>query len=222
MLSRSGENGYICLASDLRGKAFNTTEYDIAKGLSCVCVWCVCVCVKSLQCELCDAMDCSLRGSSVHGIFQARILEWIAVPSSRGSFWLRRQTCLFCLLHWQVGSLRRVLLRSPSFYYVLFFVYGLYFVEEFSLSTKYVPGFIMRYLMWSWLIFKALINIQSVFFLKSLFHSPWYYIVFVCFFLEHNYTFYFFFKFWPFTECIERTIFPTYIFMQLGNEVISI
>ena len=187
-----------------------------------VCVYGACVCVKSLQCELCDAMDCSLRGSSVHGIFQARILEWIAVPSSRGSFWLRRQTCLFCLLHWQVGSLRRVLLRSPSFYYVLFFVYGLYFVEEFSLSTKYVPGFIMRYLMWSWLIFKALINIQSVFFLKSLFHSPWYYIVFVCFFLEHNYTFYFFFKFWPFTECIERTIFPTYIFMQLGNEVISI
>ena len=34
---------------------------------------------------LCDPMDCSLPGSSVHGIFQARILEWIAIPSSRGS-----------------------------------------------------------------------------------------------------------------------------------------
>ena len=45
------------------------------------------------------------------------------------------------------GSLTLVLLRSPSFYYVLVFVYGLYFVEEFSLSTKYVPGFIMRYFM---------------------------------------------------------------------------
>ena len=32
-----------------------------------------------------DAMDCSLPGSSVHGILQARILEWIAIPSSRGS-----------------------------------------------------------------------------------------------------------------------------------------
>ena len=30
-------------------------------------------------------MDCSLPGSSVHGILQARILEWVAIPSSRGS-----------------------------------------------------------------------------------------------------------------------------------------
>ena len=34
---------------------------------------------------LCDPMDCSLPGSSVHGIFQARILEWIAISFSRGS-----------------------------------------------------------------------------------------------------------------------------------------
>ena len=32
-----------------------------------------------------DPMDCSLPGSSVHGILQARILEWVAMPSSRGS-----------------------------------------------------------------------------------------------------------------------------------------
>ena len=34
---------------------------------------------------LCDTMDCSPRGSSVHGILQARILEWVAMPSSTGS-----------------------------------------------------------------------------------------------------------------------------------------
>ena len=34
-----------------------------------------------------DPMDCSLPGSSVHGISQARILEWVAIPSSRGSSW---------------------------------------------------------------------------------------------------------------------------------------
>ena len=34
---------------------------------------------------LCDDMDCSLPGSSVHGIFQTRIFEWVAMPSSRGS-----------------------------------------------------------------------------------------------------------------------------------------
>ena len=34
---------------------------------------------------LCNPMDCSLPGPSVHGILQARILEWVAMPSSRGS-----------------------------------------------------------------------------------------------------------------------------------------
>ena len=36
---------------------------------------------------LCDPMDCSSPGSSIHGILQARILEWVAIPFSRGSFW---------------------------------------------------------------------------------------------------------------------------------------
>ena len=34
---------------------------------------------------LCDPMDCSLPGFSVHGILQARIQEWVAIPFSRGS-----------------------------------------------------------------------------------------------------------------------------------------
>ena len=34
---------------------------------------------------LCDPMDCSLSGSSVQGIFQARVLEWVAISFSRGS-----------------------------------------------------------------------------------------------------------------------------------------
>ena len=47
----------------------------------------VCVCAKSLHsCPTpYDPMDCSLPGSSVHGILQSRILEWVAMPSSRGS-----------------------------------------------------------------------------------------------------------------------------------------
>ena len=45
------------------------------------------LCAKSLQSCLtpCDPMDCSPSGSSVHGILQARTLEWVAMPSSRGS-----------------------------------------------------------------------------------------------------------------------------------------
>ena len=43
--------------------------------------------VKSLShVRLCDTMDCSLPGFSVHGIFLARLLEWIAISFSRGSF----------------------------------------------------------------------------------------------------------------------------------------
>ena len=41
---------------------------------------------------LCDPMDCSLPGSSVHGIFQARVLEWVAMSFFRGSSQLRDQT----------------------------------------------------------------------------------------------------------------------------------
>ena len=41
---------------------------------------------------LCDPTDCSLPGPSVHGIFQAIVLEWIALPFSRGSSWPRDRT----------------------------------------------------------------------------------------------------------------------------------
>ena len=52
---------------------------------------CACMCAKSLQsCStLWDAMDYSPPGYSVHGILQARILEWVAISSSRGSTWPR-------------------------------------------------------------------------------------------------------------------------------------
>ena len=57
---------------------------------------------------LCDPMDCKPPVSSVHGIISARILEWVAISSSRGSFWLRDQTHVSCsscigkgtLYHW--------------------------------------------------------------------------------------------------------------------------
>ena len=49
--------------------------------------------VKSLShIRLCDPVDCSPPGSSVHGILQARILEWVAISFSRGSSRPRDQT----------------------------------------------------------------------------------------------------------------------------------
>ena len=80
----------------------------------CVC----CVPDNSLQScpTLCYPMDCSLPGSSVHGILQARILEGVAMPSSRGFSWPRDRTPnldLLCILHWQMGSLPLVPLGKP-------------------------------------------------------------------------------------------------------------
>src|SRR5574341_916161 len=48
---------------------------------------------------LCDPMDCNLPGSSVHGISQARIIEWVAISFSRGSFPLRDQTCISSIFY---------------------------------------------------------------------------------------------------------------------------
>ena len=45
---------------------------------------------------LCDPMDCSPPGSSLHGILQARILEWVAIPFSRGSSRLRDGAQVSC------------------------------------------------------------------------------------------------------------------------------
>ena len=46
---------------------------------------------------LCDLMDCSPLGSSVHGILQARILKWVAIPVSRGSSRPRNWTQVSCI-----------------------------------------------------------------------------------------------------------------------------
>ena len=53
--------------------------------------------VNQLCPTLCDSMDCSLPGSSIHGILQARILEWVAIPFSRGLPQPRDWTQVSCI-----------------------------------------------------------------------------------------------------------------------------
>ena len=57
------------------------------------------MCAQSLKSclTLWDPMDCSPPTSSVHGILQARILQWVAMSFSRGSSWPRGQTCISCI-----------------------------------------------------------------------------------------------------------------------------
>ena len=74
----------------------NIMDLFIVK-ICCVCV-CVCVCVCAQSClALTNTMACNPLGSSVCGIFQARILEWGAISSSRGSSLPRDQTHISCV-----------------------------------------------------------------------------------------------------------------------------
>ena len=62
-------------------------------------------------------MDCSPPGSSVHGILQARILEWVAILSSRRSFQYRDQTQVSCVsfYHWATSKrTSRILSNQPQ------------------------------------------------------------------------------------------------------------
>ena len=69
-------------------------------------------------------MDCSLPGSSAHGIFQARTMEWVATSSSRGSFWPRDRahiSCVSCigrgiLYHWATWEAWKMGLNDSKFY----------------------------------------------------------------------------------------------------------
>ena len=72
----------------------------------------MCAVLLKLCPTLCDRMDCSPPGSSVRGVLQARMLEWVAMPSSRGSSQPRDETRL-CLL--QAGSIQLAPPGKPIF-----------------------------------------------------------------------------------------------------------
>ena len=59
--------------------------------------WCVCVFVTQSCPTLCDPVDCSPPGSSLHGVLQARTVEWVVFSSSRGSFQPRDWTQVSCI-----------------------------------------------------------------------------------------------------------------------------
>ena len=68
----------------------------------CACTCCVCVCMRicayiQSHLTLCDPRDCGLLVSSVHVIFQPRIVEWVAISYSRESSQPREQTQVSCI-----------------------------------------------------------------------------------------------------------------------------
>ena len=88
---------------------------------------------------LCNPMDCSPPGSSVHGILQQRILEWVATPFSRGSFWPTDRTHhLSHLLHWQASSLPLAPSGKPH-EEILISVKGTEFTKQVSINYHLIP-----------------------------------------------------------------------------------
>ena len=87
--TRAAKNKYIHLKKEIRvlslkgilnpgqPKPTNLTVFPIVKETESE--------VAQSYLALCDLVDCNLPGSSIHGIFQARILEWVAISFSRGS-----------------------------------------------------------------------------------------------------------------------------------------
>ena len=82
------------------------------KGKRCVCIqWCL---------TLCDPMDCSPPDSFVHGILQARILEWVAMPFTRGSPQSKGSNLhVLCLLNCQAGYFTLAPHRKSHIYHLL-------------------------------------------------------------------------------------------------------
>ena len=102
-------------------------KFAIGKNDSCLPVWIEAKCNAYLYTEtetevaescptLCDQIDCSLPGFSIHGIFQARVLEWVAISFSRGSSQSRDQTRVSCTAgrHFTIWATREARLTRVS------------------------------------------------------------------------------------------------------------
>ena len=104
---------------------------------------------KSIQScpTLCDPMDCSLAGSFVHWIFQARILEWVAMSSSRGSSHPRDRThvsYVSCIGRWVLYYERHCIGE--------FFVFSAQFCYDTKTTLKFIRE--KEYVFYIFFVFK--------------------------------------------------------------------
>ena len=111
--------------------------------------------VAQLCPTLYDPMDCSLPGSSVRGIFQARVLEWVAISFSRGSSPPRSWTRVSCSVgrRFTIWATREVLCRI-YFTYIPFSILVKKFVCAHSIKKETEAG-------WSWVEYE-LMNLRGV------------------------------------------------------------
>ena len=171
----SDKSEHPCLLSDLKENAF--IFFTIENNVCCwfviygLCSVEVCVLVTQSCPTLCDPMDCSLPGSSVHGILQAGRLEWVAIPFSRGSSWHRSQTQVSRI----AGRLLTVLSHQGSPHVEVSFLYA-HFLESFY--HKGIFNFVKCFFCIYWDYCHMVFILQ---FVNMVYHTNWLVCIEECF-----------------------------------------
>ena len=98
------------------------------------------LCMRAQLClTLCDPMNCSPPGSSVREIFPARILEWFAISSSRGSSQPGDQTRVFCIGRWILYHWATWEAQNTCYMFYVWNIYLKYFSNDIlQLGTKQI------------------------------------------------------------------------------------
>ena len=100
----------------------------------------MCVHAQSLhRVRLCDPIYCSLPCSSIYGILQPRILEWVAISFSRGSSWPRDWTHISCISY--IG-------KQILYHWVIWEAYNVYICYILSVYINIVYIYIHTYIYW--------------------------------------------------------------------------
>ena len=131
----------------------------------CLCL-CVCVLVAQLCLTLCDPTDCSPPGSSVHGILQARILEWVAILFFGGSCRPRDWTCISC----SAGRFFTIWAMREAHFSYMFIFSGCMYIESFNFSFC-LPLFLPPYLPHSLVCLCSFLSSSA--FWHSKFYKAW-------------------------------------------------
>ena len=109
------------------------------------------VVVYSVMSNSCDPMDCRPPGSSVHGVLQARILEWVAISFSRGSSWLREYSQVYkksWFTIFQAYSKMIICTHTQTFFYrCLFIIILFHFIHRYEILNTvpcvYIAGCVL-------------------------------------------------------------------------------
>ena len=145
-------------------------EFESPSGATIWTCWfsCSCYLVARLYPTLCDFMNCSPPGSSVHGIFQARTLEWVAMSSSRGSSQPRGGTPISC---WAGRFFMVEPLGKPSCWFLSYIIFSSsveWFIFKRTLKLPVIPLMSQEDLILHWCRYWGMANctVKDLGFLK--------------------------------------------------------